>query len=256
MLCHDVKRPLVAAALAWTIHSAAALDAAAVDLHATSDDGVTLAGTLFLPDASLPPYPAVIFTHGAEPGTRAHAGYGRWAALFQERGVAALVFDKRGCGDSEGTYVEAPDLMLPADDVIAWVNTLKQQDCIRADRIGVLGWSQGGWVGPLAASRTPDLAFVVSISGPGVSPLEQNIFDKAHQFAASGAPPEQVARYAHVLRVVWTYMVTGEGEEEARAVWDTVADEPWFHAHYGGPPMMERETLLQHPRMTHYVQHS
>ena len=226
-----------------------------IELRVDSSGEVTLAGTLLLP-AGAGPFPAVVFTHGSEPGKRGDRGYRATANVLLERGIAVLLFDKRGVGDSTGTYVEAPDLSVPADDVLAWVSLLESRNDIRTDSIGVLGWSQGGWVGPLAASRTPALAFVVSISGPGVSPLEQNIYDKTNQMRASGATKEQTQRFSEVIRSVWTYIVTGEGEAGARRAWDSVADETWFERGYNGPPMMDRDRLLAHPRMTHYVAHS
>lgn len=225
-----------------------------LELRVTSGE-VTLVGDLYLPSGQ-GSHPAVVLTHGSEPGNRSHRGYVRFARAFQRRGIAALVFDKRGVGESTGTYVEAPDLEIPASDVLAWVGLLKRREEVQADQIGVLGWSQGGWVGPLAASKSSDLAFVISISGSGVSPLEQNVFDKTNQFRATGASVEQVQQFAGVIRTVWTYLVTGTGRDEAQSAWDAVQGQDWFTAAYDGPPMMDRETILKHPRMTHFVAHS
>ena len=229
--------------------------AAEIPLKVIAPDGVALSGTLRLPEGT-GPFPAIVFTHGSGPTSRQQPGYVDLARRFAERGIAGLVFDKRGLGESEGVYVEAPDLTVPAGDVVAWVDLLRQRSDIRADCIGVFGWSQGGWIGPLAASRSPDLSFVISIVGPGVSPLEQNIFDKTNQFRAQGGTATQTAQFSQVIRSVWTYIVTGEHRTQAQAAWDSVKDEPWFSERYQGPPMMDREALLQHPRMTHFVEHS
>ena len=135
---------------------------------------VELAGTLVLP-AGAGPFPVVILIHGSEPGRRTHPGYLATARLLGKRGVGALIWDKRGVGDSTGTYVEAPDLGVPAADVIAWVDLLQDRGDVQPGGIGVLGWSQGGWIGPLAASLCQDISFVIAVSGPGVSPLEQAV---------------------------------------------------------------------------------
>lgn len=224
-----------------------------VELTVESGDA-TLAGALYLPRGK-GPFPAVVLTHGSEAGHRKLQGYIRWAERLRDRGLAVLVFDKRGVGDSTGDYVEAPDLSVPAADVLAWVAKLAPRVDIRKDRIGVLGWSQGGWVGPLAASRSKDIAFVVSISGPGVSPLEQNIFDKTNQFRRTGASKERVAQFSRVLRLVWTYITDGTGRGEAQQAWDAAQGQAWFDAAYNGPPLMDRDRLLKHPRMQHYVAH-
>jgi pimeloyl-ACP methyl ester carboxylesterase len=227
--------------------------ASAVELTATSADGTELAGTLHVPE-SKGPHNTVVFTHGSEPGLRNSNAYRRWADAFVAKGVAALVFDKRGCGESQGTYVEAPDLATPAADLVAWVELLKTRDDVAS--VGVFGWSQGGWVGPLAASKSDDVTFVVAISGSGVSPLEQNIYDKTNQCAATGVTAEQVSAFEQTIRLVWTYIITGDNREEADKAWAAVADEEWFQNAYNGPPMMDRDRLLQHPRMTQYVAHS
>ncbi|MCA9729446.1 MAG: alpha/beta hydrolase, partial [Candidatus Eisenbacteria bacterium] len=228
---------------------------AEIDLSVTSADGVVLAGTWHTP-ATPGPWPAVVFTHGSEPGVRTMQGYRNWMEAFRSRGVAVLVFDKRGCGESQGTYVEAPDLDIPANDLVGWVEEVAARPDVIPSSVGVLGWSQGGWVGPLAASRSPRVAFVVAISGSGVSPLEQNIFDKTNQCRASGATEAQTLSFGRTVRAVWTYLVTGEGQDLAQREWDAVADQPWFEKAYNGPPMMERERILAHPRMTSFVEHS
>jgi hypothetical protein len=59
-----------------------------------------LAGTLYLPQSG-PPAPAVVFVHGAGPAVRGD-GYRELASHFARKGVAALIYDKRGCGASTG----------------------------------------------------------------------------------------------------------------------------------------------------------
>ncbi|MFT5234289.1 MAG: pimeloyl-ACP methyl ester carboxylesterase [Candidatus Krumholzibacteriia bacterium] len=224
----------------------------AVELEVSVAD-TKLAGTLHQP-TGLTSYPVVVFTHGSEPGERGSRGYLRWADVFIAQGIGVLIFDKRGCGDSEGQYIEAPDLAIPAADLSAWVDLLVTR--AEVTEVGVLGWSQGGWVGPLAASQNQNVSFVVSLSGPGVSPLQQNIYDKTNQFAATGASTEHIKLFEEAIRQVWTYMVTGDNILAAQQAWDKVADSSWFLDALNGPPMMDRDQLLQHPRMPHYVQHS
>jgi pimeloyl-ACP methyl ester carboxylesterase len=197
----------------------------------------------------------VIVTHGSEAGSRSHPGYVSWAEQIRARGIAVLVFDKRGVADSEGTYVEGPNLAVPAADVIAWFDLLKARDDLRPDRIGVLGWSQGGWTGPLAASQA-DLAYVVMISGPAVSPLEQNIYDKGGSVSAAAPSPADSAAAQHAVREVMTYLVKGGDLATAQAAWDAVAGESWFADNYQGIPMMDRDILLSDPRGAAFAVHN
>lgn len=225
------------------------------ELHVVSMDGTTLAGTLYLPEG-LGPFPTIVFTHGSERGSRKNRGYMQWARIARDRGFAGLIFDKRGVGDSEGTYVEAPDLQVPAQDVLAWVDLLKARSDLQADAIGVLGWSQGGWTGPLAASQSPDLAFVVSISGPGVSPLEQNIYDKTNRLRGRGLSRSQMKQGEHAIREVMTYMVTGQGRKSAEAAWASVQNATWFTENYTGIPFMDHERLCQSKRGQTFIAHN
>lgn len=224
-------------------------------LTVASADGTVLAGTLYLPPGE-GPYPVTILTHGSERGGRMQPGYLRWAERIRGRGIGVLVFDKRGVGESAGEYVEAPPLGVPASDVLAWVELLRVRDDVRADGIGVLGWSQGGWTGPLAASRSPHLSFVVAISGPGVSPLEQNIYDKTNRLMVSAPDANAGERGARAVRLVMTYAATGANEDSAQAAWDAVAEEPWFESAYQFIPMFDRETGFGNPRFEEFLAHN
>jgi pimeloyl-ACP methyl ester carboxylesterase len=254
---HRARTLLIAStvALFGCGNTALAQDARQVDLHATAPDGIVLAGTLHLP-AGDGPFATVILVHGSEPGERTHRGYQGWAAAIVAAGFGCLVVDKRGVGESGGEYVEAPDIDIAAADFQAWVEVVKQQAAVRADAIGLLGWSQAGWVAPGAASRSPDVAFLVLISGPGVSPLEQNIYDKGNR-AAAGAPTAADATLARTaVRKALTYMVTGVDKAGAEAAWQAVAEAAWFQEGYTGIPLYDHESLLSDPRGQTFIVHN
>ena len=141
------------------------------------DGDVTLAGSLLLP--STPgPYPAVVFVHGSGPSSR--NDYRLIASYFAANGVAALIFDKRGVGKSSGNWAASGFDEL-AGDALAAIETLKTRADIQPRNIGLCGMSQAGWIMPLAASRSPDVAFLISLSGPGVSPEEQGAYMVEHR---------------------------------------------------------------------------
>jgi pimeloyl-ACP methyl ester carboxylesterase len=83
-------------------------------------------------------------------------------------GIAVLRVDDRGVGGSTGVLSEA-GIEEQADDVLAGVAYLKSRKDVRPDRIGLIGHSEGGYVAPLAASRSKDVAFIVLLAAPGVS---------------------------------------------------------------------------------------
>jgi uncharacterized protein len=121
---------------------------------------VTLRGTLCLPEGR-GLHPAVVLIHGSGPETR--WGTIRYIAdRFARSGVAVLIYDKRGSGDSGGDWRTATNEDL-ARDVLAAVARLAAQPGVDAHRIGLLGHSQGGAIAPLAATLAPDrIAFIVA----------------------------------------------------------------------------------------------
>ncbi len=87
-------------------------------------------------------------------------------------GFAVLRFDKRGVGESTGTYVFVGTKDSPwvfpelASDIAAGVRFLRTRPEIDHRRIGLAGWSQAGWILPHAARQLGDAAFLVLFSGP------------------------------------------------------------------------------------------
>jgi pimeloyl-ACP methyl ester carboxylesterase len=128
-----------------------------------TNDTVKLAGSVITPKGK-GPWPAVVFIHGSGGSTREY--FSSLPYLLASRGVASLIYDKRGSGESTGNRHISPFEML-ADDALAGVHLLRSRADIDSTRIGVYGHSQGGWVAPLAAFRSRGkVAFVVAVAGP------------------------------------------------------------------------------------------
>ncbi len=138
-----------------------------------SNGAVTLAGTLTWP-LTVGPHPALVLIHGSGPQTRDHAVLQWIGDFFALNGVAVLAYDKRGVGDSTGDWNEA-SLEDLAEDALAGVAHLQSLSGIRPEKVGLWGISQGGWIAPLAAARSPNVAFLILVSGPGVSVAQQDV---------------------------------------------------------------------------------
>jgi len=144
-------------------------------VHFTSSDGITLTGLLTLPDTP-GPHPAIVVLHGSEPGTRADFGRQQLSTFFASQGLAVLTYDKRGVGDSEGVYVERAsesNLTTLAQDALAGVAYMQGRSEVDASRVGLIGSSQAGWIIPIAAQQSKDVAFFIILSGPVVSVGEE-----------------------------------------------------------------------------------
>ena len=112
-------------------------------------------------------YPAVVFVHGAGRGSR--SALIDQAKYLASVGVVALVYDKRTVGYSFANR----DFDLLAEDALAAVQVLRERADVDPDRVGLWGVSEGGWVVPIAAARSSDVAFAILVSAPNVSPQSQ-----------------------------------------------------------------------------------
>ncbi|MCP4158007.1 MAG: alpha/beta fold hydrolase, partial [bacterium] len=142
-----------------------------------------LAGTLLTPLAQ-GPHPVVIFVAGSGRCDRESQRLAA-AAYFARQGIAAFIYDKRGCGKSEGNWFKLT-FEDRADDILAALSYLKGRSEIAADKIGLWGFSQGGWLTPLAASKSRDVAFIIPVAGAGISVAEQDLYNIRNQMAAAG----------------------------------------------------------------------
>jgi uncharacterized protein len=143
-----------------------------------------LAGTLTLPPGA-GPHPAAVWVHGAGPNTRNY--FPDLPALVAGAGLAVLTYDKRGVGQSSGTFpgdrADVYAIGELARDAEAAARFLAAQPGIDRARVGLVGHSQGGWIAPLAATREPAVRFVVAFAGPSLS---QGETDHWAQLAGAG----------------------------------------------------------------------
>jgi uncharacterized protein len=149
-----------------------------------------LAGSLTLPARA--PAPALVAVHGAEAAVRSYPLYEHLHSVLPEAGFAAVTFDRRGEGESTGEP-SAGRFELLAEDALAVVAHVAALPEIDAERIGLWGISQGGWVAPLAATRSSRVAFLVLVASAGVSPAEQMRWAVPRQLRLAGYGEEAVS---------------------------------------------------------------
>jgi pimeloyl-ACP methyl ester carboxylesterase len=128
------------------------------DLHFPSG-GVSCAAWLY-PAAAVPDKaPVIVMAHGLS-GTRRDR-LGAFAERFAAAGIAALVFDYRGFGDSEGE----PDHFEPERQLSDWraaIAFARSLASIDADRVATFGSSLGGGNALAAAAEDPSVAAAIS----------------------------------------------------------------------------------------------
>lgn len=153
------------------------------DITFTNAD-VALTGTLYLPEH---PEAGAVLVHGSGQTQRMTS----FATLLAGRGIAVLTYDKRGVGQSGGVYagpeagsnnLDASNLVALAGDANAAFAMLSAKLAANPVPIGLVGFSQAGWIIPLAAEHNNNINFMVMFSGPLLTTLEQLRF----QFLTQG----------------------------------------------------------------------
>jgi uncharacterized protein len=104
-----------------------------------------------------------------------------------------------------------------AGDVVAAFDYLKTSADIDSSQIGLLGWSQAGWVMPLAAVRAKDLAFLISISGAGVPAAETTLDQAQNEMTARGLRPEGVQQIVGLMKLQYEFARSGRGWDDYTA---------------------------------------
>jgi uncharacterized protein len=156
---------------------------------------IKLAGTLTIP-AGNGPFPAVILITGSGGQNRneelmGHKPFWVIADYLSRNGIAVLRYDDRGVGKSQGTQLNATTADL-ATDARAAFSFLKNNRRINQKEIGLIGHSEGGLIAPIIASDNPDISFIVSLAGPGVTG-QQIVIRQAQEIGRlSGSSEKQI----------------------------------------------------------------
>jgi dienelactone hydrolase len=200
--------------------------------------GVTLAGRLVLP-AGNAVVPIVVLLHGSE-----HDSARQFYALqrmLPAEGVGAFVYDKRGTGQSGGSYSQ--DFNLLADDAVAAMREARRLAGARAGRVGYQAGSEGGWVAPLAANRAP-VDFVIVCFGLAVTVVEEDQEEVALEMREEGHTPAEIADALDVARAAETVIASGftKGFAEFDALRAKYRAASWYRDLHGDFTYM----LLQH----------
>ena len=135
--------------------------------------GFNLSGTLTHPsNAPSTLFPCIILITGSGPQDRneeilGHRPFLVLADRLTSAGFAVLRMDDRGTAKSEGDFVGATslDFVQDIEAALAFVKTVPNLD---AQKIILLGHSEGGMVANMVAARNPEVFGVISLAGPGV----------------------------------------------------------------------------------------
>jgi uncharacterized protein len=196
------------------------------------NDGITLAAN-YTPAGDT----AIVALHGAGEGTKDAPLYAHLHELLPPAGIGVVTFDRRGEGESTGDSTRGR-FELQVDDALAVLRA------IEANRVGLWGISQGGWIGPLAAAASDEVAFLVLVASTGVTPSEQMMYAVERQLRLSGYGDEVVEQALELRRRFegWVHTRAPEPDEELAADLLDVLDEPWAGQLWLPPTLLDEES--------------
>lgn len=174
-----------------------------------------------------PPFPVAVLVHGSGADSAVDTYY--MAYLFASHGIAVLTYDKRGTGGSTGTYNQ--NFHLLSDDTVAVVEWLRNRPEIDPAHIHLAGYSQGGWIAPLAASKTSGIRSLLINYGPMVPITEEDRWGYRYVLQQKGFGEDTLAEVDRLNALLGSIVDHGEDRwDELGEMLDEVEDEPWFEA--------------------------
>jgi dipeptidyl aminopeptidase/acylaminoacyl peptidase len=184
---------------------------------------VKLSGSLLLPK-NPGPHPAILFLHGSGPESRWPSHY--LAERFARAGIAALIYDKRGVGQSTGDWQKAGFEDL-ATDALAGIHFLQTLPEINRNKIGIFGHSQGGMLAPLVAERTP-LAFVIGSAASGIDPAELEEYSIGNSIGLLKLTQQDAANARAFMHALVDTGYRGKPRADLDAIAARFKGRPWY----------------------------
>jgi fermentation-respiration switch protein FrsA (DUF1100 family) len=123
-------------------------------------EGVTLRGWLYVPDGASAPVPAIVMAHGFSAVKEMYLD--RFAEVFAEAGLAALVFDNRNFGASDGEPRQEIDPWAQVGDYRHAITYARTRPEVDRDRIGIWGSSYSGGHVLVVGATDPRVKCVVA----------------------------------------------------------------------------------------------
>lgn len=155
----------------------------------------TLSGVLVLPKTmnNLKAMPLVIFIHGDGALNQNAFGYYEpiWNAL-SKKGIACLSWDKKGVNQSTGNWLDQ-SMTDRALECIAAISYAKEELGFTQSPIGLMGFSQAGWVIPKVAALSDAPDFMIMVS-PAINWKNQSNFLTQKRLESEGADSEEIAQ--------------------------------------------------------------
>jgi pimeloyl-ACP methyl ester carboxylesterase len=151
----------------------------------------SLSGHYLLPDKGKP-RAVILFVHGD--GPLEYDAYGYYPLIWrrlQSQGFAIFSWDKPGVGNSTGDWL-TQSMQQRQQEVQSAINFLQSSYGYSGEQIGLLGFSQAGWVVPALANDNPSIGFIIGI-GFAIDWSEQSWYLTRARLLKQGASSSKIA---------------------------------------------------------------
>ncbi len=182
-------------------------------LSIPSRHGHTLYGALFLP-AGAGPFPLIVSVYG---GPHVQAVQESWALTvdlraqyLREQGFAVLKLDNRGSARRGLAFESAIHLRTghaEVEDQVDGVRWLVRQGIADAARVGVYGWSYGGYMALMCLCLAPEV-FRAGVAGAPVTEWEG--YDTHYTERYMGMPADNPGGYRDASVLTWADRIRGD----------------------------------------------
>jgi pimeloyl-ACP methyl ester carboxylesterase len=145
-----------------------------------------------------------------------HKPFAVLADYLTRRGIAVLRYDDRGVGKSTGDHASATSADF-ATDASAAVRYLLTRSDVRRGGVGLIGHSEGGMIAPIAAADNADVAYIVSLAGPGTNLVQLLQSQRRLIGVSQGASEQDIARNEPVMAEIFADVAASASVEDARS---------------------------------------
>jgi len=212
--------------------------------------GIALSGTLTLPSSGSN-FAAVVLVTGSGPQNRdeellGHKPFLVIADYLTRNGIAVLRYDDRGTAKSKGVFATATSADF-ADDAEAAMNFLKTDTRIDSKNIGIIGHSEGGLIAQMIAARNMEVAFIVTLAGPGLKGEDLLLLQSELIARADSIPEKEIAANTKINKKLYKIARVEKDDKKAAEkmrkliddYWKTLSQESIKSNH------LEKKTLIQ-----------
>jgi dienelactone hydrolase len=157
-------------------------------------------GILTRPDSDVL-RPAVVLLQGSDRAGANDPYYVEHAEQLVRSGFAVLRCDGSGWGGG-GSGSGFETLEYRTEEALAALKYLQARPDIKPNAVGLWGVSQGGWICQMAAASYDGVAFIIPVSGPGVTPAEQEAYRVKAESRAAGFDEDEIAKAVLMRRLM------------------------------------------------------